>query len=188
VPRRPFMEGFRMSKISQIAVLAAVLAALPAAFGQAEDVALNINPGLWEVTSSPHISGSIPDTANLTADQRAKLEAAMGKAMQPRTYRECMTREKLQHAFDQPQPGPTTCQRTILTNTPTELQMRTQCKDSKGTHQMMVDVKAPGPETMTGTVNIDTGRSGKIMTINNTLEGKWLGPDCGNVTDIEPVN
>ena len=72
-----------MSKIRAIALLATGLAVLPAALGHADDIALNIASGLWEITATPTMTGAIPD--NVTADQRAKMEAAMGKAMQPRT-------------------------------------------------------------------------------------------------------
>jgi Spy/CpxP family protein refolding chaperone len=187
VPNGHSSEEFRMSKLSRVAVLAAGLAILPA-LGHADELALNIEPGLWEMTSTPHMSGAIPDTSNLTADQRAKLEAAMGKAMQPRSYRECLSREKLQHAFDRPQAAPASCQRTIVTNSPAELQMRIDCSDAKGTHQMTVHMQAPGSQTLTGTVNIDATRNGKTMTILNNLQGKWVAADCGSVTDIQPMN
>jgi hypothetical protein len=49
-----------MSKIRAIALLATGLAVLPAALGHAQDVALNITPGLWEMTSNPHMSGVVP--------------------------------------------------------------------------------------------------------------------------------
>jgi hypothetical protein len=177
-----------MSKASLAAALAAGLAILPAALCHADELALNIEPGLWEMTSTPHMSGAVPDEANLTADQRAKLDALMGKAMQPRSYKECLTREKLRHAFDRPQAAPASCQRTILMNAPTELQMRADCSDAKGTRQMTVHMQAPSPQRLTGTVNIDATRNGKTMTILNHLEGKWVAADCGNVTDIQPMN
>ena len=36
-----------MLKLSQIAILAAGLAAQPAALGHADELALNVEPGLW---------------------------------------------------------------------------------------------------------------------------------------------
>jgi len=177
-----------MLKLSQIAILAAGLAALPAALGHADELALNVEPGLWEMTSTPHMSGDIPDAANLTADQRAKLEAALGKTMAPRRYRECMTPEKLQHAFDQPQTGASKCERTILVNSATEMQMHVDCTDVQGTHQMTVKVQAPNPEAIAGTMNLVTTRNGKTFTIVNNLEGKRVAADCGGVTDIQPIN
>ena len=177
-----------MLKLSRIAILAAGLAALPAALGRADELALNVEPGLWEMTSTPHMSGDIPDAANLTADQRAKLEAAMGKNMPPRRYRECMTLEKLQHAFDQPQTAAARCQRTILVNTATEMQMRVDCTDAQGTHQMSVHVQAPGPEAISGTMTLNSTRNGKTFTILNNIEGKRVASDCGSVTNIEPIN
>lgn len=177
-----------MLKVSQIAVLAAGLAILPAVLGHADELALNIETGLWEMTSTPHLSGDIPDQANLTADQRAKLEAAMRKTMAPRRYRECMTPEKLQHAFDQPPTAAAKCQRTVLVNSATEMQMRVDCTDAQGTHQMSVHVQAPGPEAIIGTMTLVSTRNGKTFTILNNIEGKRVAADCGSVTNIEPIN
>ena len=173
-----------MSKIRAIALLATGLAVLPAALVHADDIALNIASGLWEITATPTMSGAIPD--NLTADQRAKMEAAMGKAMQPRTYKECLTRDKLESAFQQGQ-GPS-CQKTVLANSATELQTREQCSDAKGVRQLDVHIQAPMPQTLAGTVNMVVTKSGKTITIHNDLQGKWVASDCGGVDAPQPVN
>jgi hypothetical protein len=99
-----------------------------------------------------------------------------------------MTPEKLQHAFDQPQTGASKCERTILVNSATEMQMHVDCTDVQGTHQMTVKVQAPNPEAIAGTMNLVTTRNGKTFTIVNNLEGKRVAADCGGVTDIQPIN
>jgi hypothetical protein len=173
-----------MSKLRVIAFLATGLAVLPAALSHADDIALNIASGLWEITATPKMSGAIPD--NLTADQRAKMEAAMGKPMQPRTYRECLTSAKLEYAFQQGL-GPS-CQRTVIANSATELQTNDQCTDSKGARQLDLHMQAPTPQTLVGTVNMVSTRSGKALTIHNDLQGKWVASDCGGVDAPQPVN
>jgi hypothetical protein len=68
------------------------------------------------------------------------------------------------------------------------MQMRVDCTDAQGTHQMTAQVQAPGPQAITGTVNLVTTRNGKTFTILNNLEGKRVAADCGGVTDIQPIN
>jgi hypothetical protein len=114
------------------------------------------------------------------------MEAAMGKAMQPRTYKECLTRDKLESAFQQGQ-GPS-CQKTVLANSATELQTREQCSDAKGVRQLDVHIQAPMPQTLAGTVNMVVTKSGKTITIHNDLQGKWVASDCGGVDAPQPVN
>lgn len=177
-----------MPKLSLLAVLAAGLAVLPAALGHADDIALNFTPGLWQITSTPHMSGAIPDAdlAKMTAEQRAKLEANMGKAMAPRTMKQCLTRDKLEQGFQQ---GNTAgCQRSVVANSPTELNVRQQCSDANGTRQLTFQIQTPSPDTLMGVVNIEATRGGKTITITNNLQGKFLAADCGDVTAPQPVN
>jgi hypothetical protein len=174
-----------MSKIRAIALLATGLAVLPAALGHADDIALNIASGLWEMTATPKMTGAIPD--NLTADQRAKMEAAMAKAMAPRTYKECLTRDKLESAFQQGS-GPS-CQRTVLANSATALHTQEQCTDSKGVRQLTVNMQAPMPQSLAGTVDmVATPRGGKTITIHTDMQGKWVASDCAGVDAPQPVN
>jgi hypothetical protein len=173
-----------MPKLRVIAFLATGLAVLPAALGHADDIALNIASGLWEITATPKMTGALPD--NLTADQRAKMEAAMGKAMAPRTYKECLTRDKLESAFQQG--GGPSCQRTVLANSATALHTQEQCTDTKGVRQLTVNIQASEPQTLAGTVDMVATRSGKSITIHNDLQGKWIASDCGGVDAPQPTN
>jgi hypothetical protein len=38
---------------------------------------------------------------------------------------------------------------------------------------------------MSGKINVVMTSAGKTMTVNNTLQGKWLGANCGTVKDAE---
>jgi hypothetical protein len=40
-------------------------------------------------------------------------------------------------------------------------------------------------DQVSGTVNALISHGSKTMTVNSTMEGKWLGGNCGSVTDIE---
>src|SRR5215475_407360 len=175
-----------MLKLSAVAALAALIVALPLAPGQAQQVALNVKPGLWQMTSHEMMSGQILDDAQLTAEQRAKLEALMGKPMQPRLYKECLTAEKLQQGLQQQAPAGATCQRSVQSNTPTDLQMRNQCTEAKGTRVLSVHVQTSEPQSLASAVTMAITQNGKTMTIQNDIQGKWLSADCGGVTNMQP--
>ena len=172
-----------MSKLRVVAFLATGLVVLPASLGHAADIALNIASGLWEITATPKMTGALPD--NLTADQRAKMEAAMGKAMQPRVYRECLTPAKLESAFQAGEALP--ARRPSLRIRRPTLQTSDQCTDAKGTRELDVHMQAPTPQTLVGAVNMVATRSGKSLTIHNDLQGKWVAADCGGVDGPQPV-
>ena len=161
------------------------MTALPLASGHAQQLALKVKPGLWQMTSHAMMSGQILED-NLTAEQRAKLEASMGKPMQPRLYKECLTVEKLQYGFLQQPPAGATCERSVQSNTPTDLQMRDQCTEAKGTRRLTVHVQTSDPETLMSSLTMDVTHNGKTMTIQNDIQGKWLSSDCGSVTDVQP--
>jgi hypothetical protein len=48
-----------------------------------------------------------------------------------------------------------------------------------------VHFRVVSPDHVTGTVLMVMSRDGKTMTVNSTMEGKWLGSDCGSVKDFE---
>jgi hypothetical protein len=169
-------------------IAAALLVTLSAGRGQAQEVALNIQSGLWQMTSQPHMSGAVPDVdrSRLTAAQLAKLEAAIGKPMAPRLYKECLTRDKFIHGMERGLPA--SCQRTLLANTPRELELRNICTDGGATRTLTVHMQSANPQSLTGSVVIEAKGTDNTLTIDNTLEGHFLSADCGTVQDVQPMN
>jgi Protein of unknown function (DUF3617) len=180
-------------KLTVIGALGAGLAAVVLA--SAADVPqLNVKLGLWEIATHPQVNGSLPITddqlAKLPPDQRAKFEAAMQAAVargaQPRLFKECMTAEKRSRGFDAgSDQSKTNCKVTLVTNTANEFESHRECVTEDGKQSTSVHFRVVSSDRVSGTVNALISHGPKTMTVNSTMEGKWLGSDCGTVTDIE---
>ncbi len=158
----------------------------------------DIRPGLWEVTSTPQMSGQLPipeaQLAQLSAEQRARLEAAMQAQLQnnnkPRTYRECMTPEKIARGFDIDRNSGerSQCKRNVVTSSPRALQMHDECQESDGATSVTdVNFTLKGGTEMSGNIHFVLTSGSRNMTMNAVLQGKWLGASCGSVKDSELV-
>jgi hypothetical protein len=151
----------------------------------------NIKPGLWEVAINPHISGEMPipedQLAKMTPEQRARLEAAMQTHHpKPRVYKECMTPEKIARGFDIDRHGDdSSCKRNVVSSSATELTLHDECNKPERKTVMDVHFEVKGGTQMSGKIDVVMTSAGKTMTINNTMQGKWLGASCGTVKDAE---
>ena len=177
----------------KIAAAAACSGALVALIAQAADlVKPNMRLGLWEMTSTGKASGAppIPEDAlaRLPPEKRAQLMASIQAAAgRPMVIRQCMTADKLAQGLqvsDRPN-----CTRTVLTSTPSEMNVREECTSQGGTHiQVMAHFFFSGGDHATGTINMAmSGANGQSMTTERTMEAKWLGADCGGIKDAQIV-
>ena len=175
------------SKLLQVAVTTLTAATLAHA---ADIMKPNIKPGLWEVTSSPQMSGQMPipdeELAKMTPEQRARMEAAMKNYMaKPHIHKECMTPEKIAKGFDIDRHGAdSSCVRKVISSSSSELTLHDECnnKDHKTVSDVHFEVNS-GTQ-MSGKINVVmTSSSGKTMKVNSILQGKWVSASCGSVTD-----
>ncbi|MGH8232556.1 MAG: DUF3617 family protein [Steroidobacteraceae bacterium] len=154
---------------------------------------LNIKLGLWEIKTQPQVSGELPMSddrlAKMSPDQRAKVQAAMQAAMahmqQPRAMKECMTAAKRAQGFDLGNDDPTECQQTVATDTSTDFEVTQVCTTEQGKNSTDMKFHAVSSDHVLGTVNAVVSHGTKTMTLNSTMEGNWLGSDCGSVKDFE---
>ena len=181
------------NKLTFVGALGAGAAAVMLAYA-ADTPQLNVKLGLWEIATHPQVNGNLPITdeqlAKLPPDQRAKFEAAMQAAIargaQPRIFKECMTAEKRSHGFEAgSDPSKTNCKVTLVTNTSNEFESHRECVSDDGKQSTSVHFQVVSSDHVAGTVNALISHGGKTMTVNSTMEGKWLGADCGAVKDIE---
>jgi hypothetical protein len=146
---------------------------------------LDVKPGLWEITSTHHISGVPPMPKDwqekVTPEQRAAMEEAFRKEAekgpQTDTERECITKKEAEQPFDV---GDTKdCTQTVVRTTRTTQEVRLTCTgEYKGTG--LLRVTTPTPQTMTGSLELQLGEGKDAMKVKSQLEGRWLGPDCGD--------
>jgi len=183
-----------MSKKS-LFLIAAGTAALTLASGNAATVALNANPGLWQVTTQSQMNGQMPidqsELNSLPPAQRAKFQAAMqavmARAAAPHVFKECLTQEKLAKGFvvDTHDTG---CVRTIVTSSANALEVREHCAGADGTRNGDFKFAVVNGTSSTGSVSMQMSKGGKTMTINGTMQGQWLGASCQGIKDIQMVN
>lgn len=157
--------------------------------------AMNVDTGLWEVTTHPQMSGDaplIPDSVmqRLSPEQQAKMkermQAMMAKRDQTKKFKECMTAEKLSKGFSDREDNEE-CKVTVITNSASEYLGQRQCKDERGNRtDSKVRFKILSRHQTEGVVDIAvTHPDGKVMNIHTTLETRWLGSDCGSVKNVE---
>ena len=120
----------------------------------------------------------------MTPQQRAKmaadLKAASEQEPEPETSSECITQEDLDKPFESS--NSEECTSTIVRTTRTSQEIRMVCNGkSKGSGTFKVNT--PTPETMTGTLDLKTGEGPDAFIIKGTIEGRWLGADCGDEDD-----
>jgi Protein of unknown function (DUF3617) len=161
--------------------------AAPCAFAAEK---LDVKPGLWEIASTSHISGIPPLPKELenkvTPEQRAAMEAAFRKEAekgpQTDTDRECITQKEAEQPFDL---GETKdCTQTVVRTTRTTQEVRLACNgELKGSG--VLRVTTPTPETMSGSLDLQLGSGKDAMKVKSQVEGRWLGPDCGDEDEAD---
>jgi hypothetical protein len=156
--------------------------------GLAQTATLDLKPGLWEITSTGMITGAPPIPpevlANMPPEKRAQAEAemqaAMARASQPQVARSCVTEDQLRRGLnfdDRPNPS---CQRTMVSTSSSLLVVHEECA---GNRHMVGDFRfaAINRETMKGDINVVMDNAANTTTMKRSLQGKWLGSDCGDV-------
>jgi hypothetical protein len=149
---------------------------------------LNIKTGLWEITSTTQMSGTpqLPKelTANLTPQQRAKMEAdfkAASKDPKKDVDRSCITQKDVENPFHGASEN---CKQSIIHTTRTTQEVRLVCAgEPKGSG--FIRINTPTPETMTGVMDIKMGEGADALTLKANLTGRWLGADCGEEADTD---
>jgi hypothetical protein len=157
----------------------------------AQAASLNVKPGLWEMTMTGQASGAPPVPPELLAkmppDRRAKYEAAvagsMGRMNQPHVRRHCVTLDQLQRGFDiEDKTQRSSCRKTVTANNGAVMDWSESCTGQR-TMNAQIRLQAVNPETVAGQINMSIGDANNTMTIKQTINGRWLGADCGGVKD-----
>ena len=154
----------------------------------AADPALDVKTGLWELTSTGTMSGAPPipqeALARMTPEQRAKMESAMQEAIgrnnQPHVSKSCITQKQLEKAPNFAEQQNKSCKQTVVNRTTSLIETRVECSGPQkmtGTFRF----QAQSREAIHGDVSMVMSDGNKTMTSKHTIQGKWLGADCGNV-------
>lgn len=145
---------------------------------------LNAKPGLWEMTYSTEMSGTMIPKATLdkmSPEQRAKMEAMMKQRAaagpKTRTHKTCMTKENLQKgSFGEDEDK--ACTYKWIAETRTKREGTFQCAGDSpraGT----VNFEVMGGDKVKGDVRV-VGDNSKF---NMQMNGRWIGADCKGADD-----
>jgi hypothetical protein len=161
---------------------AVCLCAVPLLVGFAQDIVRpDVKTGLWQTTINNHMNGMppIPDDvlARMTPEQKARMMGAGG----PRTVKVCLTEEKLNKGTDFGSNERQNCKRTVLSSTAKATDLQEECTDKDGTYTAKVHYEVTSRESANGTIHVDMNRMGKAMTMDGTMQSKWLADSCGDV-------
>ncbi|MGB9072293.1 MAG: DUF3617 domain-containing protein [Terriglobales bacterium] len=150
---------------------------------------LDIKLGLWEVTSTTAMTGMPPIPpdvlANMSAEQRAKMEAAMGArsggAPKTTARKTCITQEKMdkQTAFSDEHKN---CTHTVVSSSSRKLEIKLQCTEPQNaTMSGTVQVEVLNSETLKGSMRMASTGGGRTMNVNSDFTSRYLGSACGDV-------
>jgi len=148
---------------------------------------LNTKLGLWEMTVATPSMGqmAIPDDvlSKLTPEQQAmvkqRMQAAGGGPATARTYKSCLTKEKMDKgaAFSEDK----TCKQTIVTSTGSKIVVNVECEANGMKSNGTVQFEALDPENIKGTIHMTMTASGQTRAMDSKVTGKWIASSCGNV-------
>ena len=166
-------------RIKQSGIVIALILASTGAYAEA----LNVKPGLWEITTTTAVSGMPPiDTSNMTPEQKARFEAAMKarQAHSPRNHvsKSCVTKERLERGPFQDE-DKESCTHTVISSTSTQWQTKLSCTKPKRVGEFKIE--ALSREKIKGTVQMNESDDKHAMSVHVSLAGRWLDSDCGGI-------
>jgi Protein of unknown function (DUF3617) len=156
----------------------------------AADQAIDIKPGLWEISSTVQMSGlpPIPNLDQMTPEQRARIEAAMKKMSgtpQTNTTKSCITREGIEKAIaDASSNKGNTCKPKLSSMSSSRVELHIDCSreggDMKSTGDMTIERRDAEHFTGSGAMKT-TGSGGRTMDMKWSMTGNFVSSNCGNV-------
>ncbi len=159
--------------------------------------AINVKPGLWQMSSSGEIKGAPPMPAippnvlaNMPPAQRARIQAAMAHAMgnagKPHLYKYCVTEKSLQRGFNPTEQRPGfECKPTVLSRTASSMDVREECTGPRQHVSGRFHFEAPNPVSMIGTINMTMSEGGHTMHVKRVMHGQWIAANCGKYASKE---
>ncbi len=159
---------------------------------------LDVRTGLWEVTTKRSTTGlpelpSMPNMppemlAQLPPAQRAQIENMMKtrRKVAPgvQAHKICITQASLDKTPDFG-PAERDCTRTKDSRSARGWQVQEVCRAGGRKQTMNIRYDVVNRETIKGVVDIAMRDGGDNISMKHETQGRWLGPDCG---DVKPVD
>lgn len=174
---------------TNIVIATALGLAASALLAQQKVTPLNIKTGLWQSTTTITASGSLgisPEmAAQLTPEQRARMEAAANRSSsgQPHTITDkgCIQQEDLTR--DPFNAGKNDmdmkCSENLISSTSSDAEVEMSCNDSKGnTGDFHITFHATDNEHVTGTGHGNINMYGHAMKSDWNMQSQWVQASC----------
>ncbi|HEX5229225.1 MAG TPA: DUF3617 family protein [Bryobacteraceae bacterium] len=141
---------------------------------------LDVKPGKWETTVNAQGSGfTIPPEAlkQLPPEQRAKVQASIAAHMsKPTVNTDCMTKEKLQQAWNNGPEAIKECKSTVISSTSSKQDIHVECTTGRSKSSGNIKVESLDSEHVRGSIQMTAVTEDKsTMNLNYTFTSKWLG-------------
>ncbi len=161
------------------------LLAIPG-FAAAQYQPLNVKTGQWQTTVLINSGGSIAlssrQMAQLTPEQRARMEAAMKQASKPKTTtrvnQNCLTQDELNKGTpfksDDRQ-----CTQKVLNSTSTELKVEQDCVEDSMSTKTVMRLEAVNSEQVKGTGTVTAVSEGHKFSSDINFSSQWISSACG---------
>lgn len=168
-------------------VVALTMLGCAAAWG-ADIHPLDVKQGQWETTTSMKMTGmpNIPPEVlkQMPPEQRAKLEAMIAaRAGKPTSTTTCMTKDKMQQAWNTGQEGLKSCTTNVITSTSSKQEIHVECNRNGMKTSGTIKVEAVDSEHIRGTVQMmaaDPSNSRPGMNMDYSFTSKWVGAACAD--------
>lgn len=147
---------------------------------------MDVKLGQWETTTIMKMAGlpNIPPDIlkQMPPEQRAKLEAMIAaRSGKPITTTSCLTKDKLEQAWNTGQEGMKACTTKVITATSSKQEVRVECNRNGMKANGTINVEALDSEHVRGAMQMtaaDSSNSSQAMNMNYTFTSKWLGAAC----------
>jgi hypothetical protein len=167
-------------------LFSALCAAVCSQASAADFQPLDVKTGQWESTLSGQSTGQppIPDELlkRLAPEQRTKLEATLQDkgtgGLKTSINRSCLTKEKLDKAFNLGDENTKACTRTLVTSSGSKQEIRLDCDHQGMKSSGTVKIEAVNPENIKGSMQIRVTNHDRTMNMNYTFTSKWIGAAC----------
>ncbi|MEP6915149.1 MAG: DUF3617 family protein [Acidobacteriota bacterium] len=154
-----------------------------------------VKPGLWEVRSSMlDADGHEMERPEMAAMSRMtpEVRARMAEVMKARglsmpdasgVTKACLTKEMFESGAWQQMAADAGCTTTYSTSSSTAWKWHTSCATLKSESD---GESAFTPESYRTQVKTTSAMTGKTNTSTRTIQGKWIGANCGDVKPFTP--
>lgn len=144
---------------------------------------LDVKTGQWETTMTGQMTGlpAIPPEAlaHMTPEQRARMESAMGaRGAKPIVSKSCMTKDKLDKAFNVDNDALKSCSRTLVTSSGSKQEIHLECTREGTKTDGVVKIEAVSSDNIKGSMQMTVVNKEHTMTMNYSFTSRWLGSAC----------